>query len=331
MIEGKIAVEEHWTSPEHAGYLPEIGLRPEVKQRAIEAMQDLEGRLELMDRHGIAVQVVMLAAHGIEGEPDRARAVTQATRANDLLAEAIAAHPDRYVALAAVPMQDPIAAADELERSVRELGFRGVCVNGFCEVGGRDHGLYYDDRRFDPFWERLQALNVPLYLHPRSPLPANLGLYEGHPELVGPTWAWGVETATHALRLITSGVFDRFPQTTVILGHLGETLPFALDRMEKRLAHTGGLGLERPVTEYLRENFYVSTSGNFHTQSALGAILELGAERVLFAVDYPFEDTATACAWFETLPISPADRNKIARENAIRLFGLQEQAGSPPA
>lgn len=326
VVPGKIAVEEHWTSDSHARYLPDIGLRPEVKQRAIEAMQDLDGRLALMDRHGIAVEVLMLAAHGIEGEPDRHQAVAEARRANDLLAEAIRAHPDRYVGLAAVAMQDPEAAADELERGVRQLGFRGVCVNGFCEVGSRETGLYYDDRRFDPFWERLEALGMPLYLHPRSPLPRNLGVYEGHPELVGPTWAWGVETATHALRLITAGVFDRFPGATVVLGHLGETLPFALDRMEKRLAHTGGISLERPATAYFRDNFYVSTSGNFHTQSLLGAFLEIGAERILFAVDYPFEDTATACDWFETVPLAVADREKIARANAAALFGIEQAA-----
>jgi 2,3-dihydroxybenzoate decarboxylase len=302
--------------------MPEIGLRPEVQKGAVEALQDLSRRLELMDRYGIAVAVLMLATHGIQGEPDHDRAVAGAKRANDLLSEAIRAHPGRYVGLAAVAMQDPEAAAEELERGVRELGFRGVCVNGFCEAGDHGSGRYYDDRSFDPFWERLQALGVPLYLHPRSPLPRNLGLYEGHPELVGPTWAWGVETATHALRLITGGVFDRFPRVSVVLGHLGETLPFALDRMEKRLAYMGDLGLEKSVTAYFRQNFYVSTSGNFHTQSLLGTIAEIGAERVLFAVDYPFEDTAAACDWFETVPLAPADREKVARTNAARLFAI---------
>jgi 2,3-dihydroxybenzoate decarboxylase len=288
----------------------------------VEALQDLSRRLELMDRYGIAVAVLMLASHGIEGEPDHDRAVAGARSANDLLSEAIRAHPDRYVGLAAVAMQDPEAAADELERSVRELGFRGVCVNGFCQVGDAGGGRYYEDRLFDPFWERLQALGVPLYLHPRSPMPQNLGLYEGHPEFVGPTWAWGVETATHALRLITGGVFDRFPRVTVVLGHLGETLPFALNRMEKRLAYMSGLGLERSITEYFRQSFYVSTSGNFHTQSLLGTIAEMGAERVLFAVDYPFEDMAAACNWFETVPLAAADREKVARANAAGLFAI---------
>jgi gamma-resorcylate decarboxylase len=317
-----IAVEEHWTSRDYVRYMPEIGLRPEVQENAVEALQDLSRRLELMDRYGIAVAVLMLASEGIQAEPDHDRAVARARRANDLLSDAMRAHPKRYVGLAAVAMQDPEAAADELERSVRELGFRGVCVNGFCEAGERGEGRYYDDRSFDPFWERLQLLGVPLYLHPRSPLPRNLGLYEGHPELVGPTWAWGVETATHALRLITGGVFDRFPRVTVVLGHLGETLPFALDRMEKRLAYVTDLGLEKSVTAYFRQNFYVSTSGNFHTQSLLGALAEIGAERILFAVDYPFEDIATACNWFETVPLAPADREKIARTNVARLFAV---------
>ncbi len=318
----KIAVEEHWTSPDYVRYMPAIGLRPEVQDGAVEALQDLSGRLELMDRHGIAVAVLMLNSHGIQGEPDRDRAVAAARRANDLLSEAISAHPERFVALSAVAMQDPEAAADELERAVRELGFRGACVNGFCDLGDHGSGRYYEDRSFDPFWERLQALRVPLYLHPRTPLPRNLGLYEGHPELVGPTWAWGVETATHALRLITGGVFDRFPGCSVVLGHLGETLPFALDRMEKRLAYVSDLGLEQPVGTYFRQNFYVSTSGNFHTQSLLGSIAELGAERIMFAVDYPFEEMATASDWFEAVPLAPPDREKIACTNAARLFAV---------
>lgn len=322
MIAGKIAVEEHWTHPDYVRYMPAIGLRPEVQDGAVEALQDLSERVELMDRHGIAVAVLMLNSQGIQAEPDRDRAVAGARRANDMLAEAMRSHPARYVGLAAVAMQDPEAAADELERAVGELGFRGACVNGFCEVGDSETGRYYEDRSFDPFWDRLQTLGVPLYLHPRSPLPRNLGLYEGHPELVGPTWAWGVETATHALRLMTGGVFDRFPRVSVVLGHLGETLPFALDRMEKRLKYVSELGLERSVTAYLRENFFVSTSGNFHTQSLLGSIAELGAERVLFAVDYPFEEMATACDWFEAVPLEPADREKVARTNAARLFAI---------
>ncbi|HZO77826.1 MAG TPA: amidohydrolase family protein [Solirubrobacteraceae bacterium] len=322
MIPGKIAVEEHWTSPDYVRYMPAIGLRSKVQDGAVQALQDLSGRLEEMDRHGIAVAVLMLNSHGIQGEPDRDRAVAGARQANDLLGEAISAHPDRFVALAAVAMQAPQAAAEELERAVRELRFRGACVNGFCDVGDHETGRYYEERAFDPFWERLQELGVPLYLHPRSPLPRNLGLYEGHLELVGPTWAWGVETATHALRLITGGVFDRFPGVNVVLGHLGETLPFAVDRMEKRLTYMSDLGLERPVGAYFRENFYVSTSGNFHTQSLLGSIAELGAERVLFAVDYPFEQMATASDWFDAVPLAPADREKIARTNAARLFAI---------
>lgn len=329
MSSGKIAVEEHWTSPDHSGFLPDIGLRSEVRRRAIDAMADVDDRLETMDRHGIDVAVLGLGAHGIQGVPDRRRAVELARLANDRLAEAIARHPDRYVGLAAVALQDVAAAADELERAVGELGFRGVMVNGFTDVADTGAGEYYDGAEFDPFWERLESLGVPLYLHPRSPMASSIGMYEGRPELIGPTWAWGVETATHALRLITSGVFDRFPGATVILGHLGETLPFALDRMQKRLAYTAGLDLHKPAAQYLRDNFYVSTSGNFHTPSLLGAILEVGLDRILFAVDYPFEDTAEAVRWWDTVPISPADRTRIERGNAERVFGLSASAGLP--
>jgi gamma-resorcylate decarboxylase len=163
---------------------------------------------------------------------------------------------------------------------------------------------------------------VPLYLHPRDPLPTQRRIYEGRPELLGPTWAFGVETATHALRLITSGLFDRHPRLTVILGHLGEGLPFAMHRLEQRLGRRADVRLERLPTQVLRENFHITTSGNYHTPSLVGLLLELGADRVLFAADYPFEDLADGARWMDTVPISERDRAKIGRDNAARLLGL---------
>jgi 2,3-dihydroxybenzoate decarboxylase len=205
---------------------------------------------------------------------------------------------------------------------VRQYGFKGALVNGYSSVGSLETAAYYDEPQYLPFWERLAGLDVPLYLHPRNPLPNQRRIYQGRSELLGPTWAFAVETGTHALRLITSGLFDRFPTLTVILGHLGELLPFAIDRLEQRLSHIPGTRLRRPPTQCLRENFYVTTSGNFHTPSLLGVILQLGADRILFAADYPFEQTQDASRWFDTVPISEADRLKIGRTNAERLFGL---------
>jgi 2,3-dihydroxybenzoate decarboxylase len=220
-------------------------------------------------------------------------------------------------------MQDPSAAAVELERAVRALGLKGALVNGYSSLGDFETGVYYDADEYLPFWERVEALGVPFYLHPRNPLPNQRRIYEGRGELLGPTWAFAVETGTHALRLITSGLFDRFPGLTILLGHLGEFLPFALNRLEQRISHIRHVNLAKPATQYLRDNFYVTTSGNNHTASLIGILLELGADRLLFAADYPFEEMADGAEWFDTVPISEADRLKIGRTNAQQLFGLQ--------
>jgi predicted TIM-barrel fold metal-dependent hydrolase len=317
-MDGKIAIEEHFVTPALEDLVLNPGWPEDAFRRTLDRLADIEGeRLALMDRHGIAVQVLSLASDGIQGLPDASLAVARAREANDALASLVASRPDRFAGFAAVAMQDPAAAASEAERAVRELGFRGVLVNGYS------NGVpYYDDERYWGFWETLDGLGVPFYLHPRNPLESMREIYRGRPELLGPTWAFGVETATHALRLITSGLFDRHPRLTVILGHLGEGLPFAMHRLEQRLGRRADVRLERLPTQVLRENFHITTSGNYHTPSLVGLLLELGADRVLFAADYPFEDLADGARWMDTVPISEGDRAKIGRDNAARLLGL---------
>jgi predicted TIM-barrel fold metal-dependent hydrolase len=318
---GKVAVEEHFVCPEHEEYVSKAWMSPEMHRRMIGRLSEVgEQRLAQMDEAGIEVAVLSLVTEGVQAEPDPRRAAAKASRANDTVAEIVGRYPDRFRGFAAVSLHEVDVATKELERAVRDLGLVGVCVNGFTTEGGG--GAYYDDPRFLDFWRCLEALGVPLYLHPRYPLPSQRGIYEGRPELLGSTWGFGVETATHALRLITSGLFDRVPGATVILGHLGETLPFALYRMQGRMKALRGSELAKPVTAYLHENFYVATSGNFHTPSLLGTLLELGADRVLFAVDYPFEEMREASEWFDGVPIAPADRDRIAFLNARRLLGL---------
>lgn len=318
---GKVAVEEHFVCPEHEEYVSKAWMSPEMHRRMIGRLSEVgESRLQEMDRAGIDVAVLSLVTEGVQAEPDPEKAAAKASRANDSLAAIVERYPDRFRGFAAVSLAEMDVAVKELQRAVLDLGFVGVCVNGFTTVG--DGGAYYDDPRFVEFWQCLEGLGVPLYLHPRYPLPSQRGIYEGRPELLGSTWGFGVETATHALRLITSGLFDRVPGATVILGHLGETLPFALYRMQGRMKALRGAALAKPVTAYLHENFYVATSGNFHTPSLLGTLLELGADRVLFAVDYPFEEMSDASEWFDGVPIAPADRDKIASVNARRLLRL---------
>ncbi len=327
-MRGKIAVEEHFVTPQLKDTIfGSIGWEEAEWEAMASALQETdEVRLADMDAAGIEIAAVSLAAPCIQDLVDAADATAKAAAANDALAAVVAAHPDRYVGLAALALQDPEAAAEELERCVRELGFRGALVNGYSSVGDLDTAAYYDEERYLPFWERVAALGVPFYMHPRNPLPGSR-YYQGREALLGPTWAFTVETASHCLRMMVSGLFDRFPELTIVIGHMGELLPFAVARTEQRLSHIPTMQLQRGPQEILRENFYITTSGNFHTQSLLGAIMQVGADRILFAADYPFESTAEAAGWFDAVPISEGDRRKIGRTNAERLLGIDRLAG----
>lgn len=214
-------------------------------------------------------------------------------------------------------MQDAKAAADELERCVRELGFVGSMVNG------QTNGVYLDDARYDVFWERMQALDVPLYLHPGDSFKLPYVL-EGAPELLKPTWEWNIETSSHFLRLVFAGVFDRFPRLKIILGHMGETLPYVLWRLDSRAALIEGKRpLQLPPSAYLRRNLYVTTSGQCDDVPLLAAIAGIGAEHVLFSMDYPYEDSAVAGAFLDNAAIDEATREKVARGNAVSLMRLR--------
>lgn len=321
-MQGKIALEEHFNIPEFS--VPQY-VNPQMMKEISRRLLDVSAmRLGEMDAAGIDYSLLSLNAPGVQGEPDAGRAVAGARQVNDTLAEIVAASPTRYGGLATLPMPDPAAAAAELDRCATQLGFPGVMLNGYQNVGDADTGWYYDHERFLPVWERAEALGVPVYLHPRDPLPGNQGLYEGHPELFGAVWTFTVETATHALRLMTSGLFDRFPRLTVIIGHLGETLPFSIWRINHRVSYMGDLiKFQKPLTHYLLHNFYVTTSGNFHTQTLDATLAELGADRVLFSTDYPYESMREAADWFDNAAISENDRVKIGRSNSEKLFRLK--------
>ncbi len=323
-MRGKIAVEEHFVTAELADTIfGSIGWDPaEWREMARQLQETGEQRLSDMDRSGIEIAVLSLAAPCIQDEFETDRAIERSRTANDALAGVVEAHPSRYAALAALPLQDPAAAADELERCVTELGFNGALANGYSSVGDLETAAYYDEPQYIPFWERVAALEVPFYLHPRNPLPTQRRIYERREALLGPSWAFTVETATHCLRLIVSGLFDRLPGLQIVIGHMGELLPFAVQRTEQRLSHIRTVTLERSPQECLRENFYLTTSGNFHTPSLIGALLQVGADRILFAADHPFERTSEAAEWFDHVPISEADRLKIGAGNARRLFKL---------
>ncbi|GAA1959452.1 amidohydrolase family protein [Amycolatopsis minnesotensis] len=273
-------------------------------------------RLPEMDEHGIDIQVLSLTAPGIQGLTDARQAVTDARSANDHLAEVIAAHPDRFRGLAALPLQDPEAAVTELHRAVGALGLNGALVNDHTD------GAYLDDPHYEPVWSALEDLGVPLYLHPGAPPTEPWRVLEGRPELRGPLWSWAAETGGHALRLIFGGVFDRHPRARVILGHLGEFLPFQLARLDSRYARQEHRALARKPSEYVGDNILITTSGVCSPAALAGAILAIGADAIMFAVDYPFEDTAEAVQFLERAPISDRDRAKIGHGNAERLLRL---------
>ena len=271
------------------------------------------------------MMLLSLNAPAVQAVADPARAAALAERANDHLAEEVAKRPDRFQGLAALPMQDPEAAARELTRCVKTLGFRGALVNGFSEIQGVDGPVYYDLPQYRSFWAAAEALDVPFYLHPRNPLPQDARIYAGHPWLLGPTWAFGQETAVHALRLMASGLFDAHPGLTIILGHMGEGLPYSMWRVDNRNAwmkQPPAYPAKKPLADYFHANFYLTTSGNFRTQTLVDAMLEIGADRILFSTDWPFENIDHAADWFDACSISEADRVKIGRTNALKLFKL---------
>jgi 2,3-dihydroxybenzoate decarboxylase len=323
-MKGKIALEEHFAIDETLRESTEYALPGQLNVFERRMLDLDDERLRQMDEHGIAFAILSLNAPGVQSVFDSRKAVDVARRGNDALAAGVARHPDRYAGFAAVAMQDPDAAVAELTRAVKELGFKGVMVNGFSQVGDADTIVYYDDPRYRAFWAAVAELGVPFYLHPRDPLPNLATSYDGHPWLRGASWAFGVETATHALRLMASGVFDTHPNLTAILGHLGEMLPYCIWRFDHRVTkRPRGIPARKTFTEYLRSNFYVTTSGNFHTNTLKSAVAEIGVDRVLFSVDYPFEECADAATWFDACEIPEADRLKIGSTNATQLFNLK--------
>jgi gamma-resorcylate decarboxylase len=328
-MKGKVALEEHFAIPDtlndSAGFVPEDHWE-ELKGRIL----DIQGRrLREMDAHGIETMILSLNAPAIQAIPDAARANEIARKANDYLAAEVAKRPDRFQAFAALPMQDPELAIIELQRAVKQLGFRGALVNGFSQANDAATTVYYDLPQYWPFWGVVEQLDVPFYLHPRNPLAADARIYLGHEWLLGPTWAFGQETAVHALRLMGSGLFDQHPKLQIVLGHMGEGLPYSMWRIDHRNAWVKAPPkhkAKRKIADYFHENFYLTTSGNFRTQTLIDAILEIGADRILFSVDWPFENVDHAAVWFDAASISEADRVKIGRLNARSLFKLGKGA-----
>jgi gamma-resorcylate decarboxylase len=323
-MKDKIALEEHFAIEETLAD-SQVYARPEAWETLRRNLIDFEQqRLEQMDQWGTAFSILSLNSPAVQGIPDPVQAVDVAKRANDVLAEQVSRHPARFGGFAALPMQDPDAAARELERCVVDLGFHGFLVNGFSQVGDADTVVYYDAPRFEGFWVVAASLNKPFYMHPRDPLLSREPIYQDNPWLTGPTWAFAAETSMHALRLMSNGLFDRHPGLQMILGHFGEGIPFNIWRIDHILRKgRRGIRCEREIGDYLRNNVYITTSGNFRMPTLLSTMLEVGSDRIMYSVDYPFEKHEDAAGWFDRCEISDNDRRKIGRDNARRLFGLR--------
>lgn len=325
-MQGKIGLEEHFAIPEtlqdSAGFLADESWT-ELSARLIDIQ---ERRLREMDNNGMEMMILSLNAPAIQAIPNRAKAIEMAKRANDFLAEQVALRPNRFQGFAALPMQDPDAATQELERCMKDYGFRGALVNGFSQIDTPENVVYYDAPQYEDFWAKAEQLDAPFYLHPRNPIQSWAQIYNGHPWLMGPTWAFAQETAVHALRLMASGLFDRHPGLKIVLGHLGEGLPFNMWRVDNRngwVKAPKSYPAKKPLAEYFQQNFWLTTSGNFRTQTLIDAMMEIGADRILFSTDWPFENVDHACTWFDATSISEADRLKIGRTNAVDLFKLK--------
>ena len=310
----KIALEEHFSIGELLPTSAELGFfNPEVLGAIEPLLPELaEKRVANMDKAGIEIAVLSQTAPGIQAIADSPEASAMARYANDALYTAIQQQPRRFRGFAALNLQDMDAACAELKRCVSELGFVGALVNGSTE------GEYLDNPRVDPLWSTLEQLDVPLYLHPGLPTNQPASMVE---ELDGATWGWSFDTATHALRLIVKGVFEKHPNAEVILGHMGENLPFYLWRLDSRYASTRYRNdIGTTPSAVFRRNFYITTSGVCDDAALQCSIATLGPERIMFATDYPYEDIELAGRWIEQATIDPIAKTMICRNTARTLL-----------
>ncbi len=304
-----ITLEEHFTSPKLRALR---GEKDTPVQRKLDDLGEL--RIREMDEAGIDLQVIS------ENNPatqnlDAETAIKLARASNDVLYEAVRRYPDRFAGFATLPTPDPAAAADELERAVSKLGFKGAMIMGLT------HGRFMDDKRFRPIFERAVALDVPLYIHPTPPHSAVQEAYfKDYPALAVAPLGFTLETLTHTFRLIVSGLFDEYPTLKIIVGHLGETAPFLLWRTDHILGERAPM--PRAFVDYYREHFWLTTSGAFSNSALTCSIAEMGMERILFSIDWPFMSNRAGRRWIDAVPVSDRDRTLILGVNARKLLKL---------
>jgi predicted TIM-barrel fold metal-dependent hydrolase len=331
-----IATEEAFASPGQVEAMRHAGATlwndPDMRmwrgflenETILRRLLDLEQeRLGIMDQFGVDMHLLSLTAPGVQLF-DAGSATALAVSANDLLAETVKKHPTRYTGLASFAPQDPKGAAKEIERAIKTLKLNGLIVNSHT------NGEYYDDPKFWPIFEAATALDAAIYIHPRN-LPAHADdILQGAINLDGAIWGFQMETGLHAMRLIVGGVFDQFPKLKIVLGHMGEAVPYWLYRIDYMYnvytsRNPGRIKIKRKPSEYVKDNFLITTSGvNFHpTLKYCHEVL--GPDNIMFAIDYPYQDTEGAVTFMNSAPLSEADLEKITHGNAERIFHI------PPA
>ena len=342
---GKVSFEEAFELPEKADVSREqaaLYIAPQDLDRYLRQVKSLTGeRIEVSDKHGIGYTIVSLTVPGIQGITDKATAEKEARHFNDYVYNRIKEHRNKLGAFAALSMHDPEQAGAELRRAVTELGFHGALLNAVQHAGpdGETY-LFYDDPAYDAFWAVAQDLDVPIYLHPAAPVGNRYEtFYKARKYLVGPPLSFANSVSLHLLGLITNGVFDRFPKLKVIVGHLGEHIPYDfwrinhwLEDVERPLAEKAGdVFCEKDVYHYFKNNIYLTTSGHFSTPTLKYLAGYVGAERILFSVDYPYETIENGCGWWdgdkEGIQEALGGENAyydVGRENAKKLFKLGE-------
>jgi predicted TIM-barrel fold metal-dependent hydrolase len=325
-----VTLEEHFTVPSLVRRIsPEAIARRGFTQRKrlpdrvnpLDLLPEIgEKRLQSMDQNGITVQVLSTSGPGAD-LVDGAEGIAIARGMNDSLAEAIARHPTRFAGFATLPMRVPDAAARELERSVRELSFHGVLINGTTQ------DRFLDDPRFEPILAAAESHDVPVYLHPHlAPEAVRAAYYSNLPESAGVMleaagWGWHQETAIHVLRLVLAGTLDRHPRLKLIIGHMGEGLPAMLARCDQVFeAYVGHLS--RPISRTILDQVWITTSGMFTEPPFLAALLTFGIDRIMFSVDYPYAPNERGRDFLRSLSLAPADLAKLAHGNADRLLRL---------
>jgi len=326
----KITLEEHMTHPLNRAITEEYGKRnastsfgypgfhePLKPKKIPEGL--VNERLKDMDDHGIDIQVLSNEYPGVQGILDPREAVEKARIINDDMAELIKDYPTRFKLFATLPLQDPKAAVVEFKRAVKDLGCVGALINGHT------NGEFLDEDKFRIVWECSIELGVPIYLHAFDPIPGEDKVYKGHRHLMGPTWSWNTDTATHVMRIISGGVFEELPEAKLIIGHMGEFLPYMLGRIDEGYMQTGGAKIWKIPKEpsyYYKKNVYITTSGLYHPETLVCAVSALTDGHILFSVDYPLADMAVSIAQVERTPISAEDKEKIFYKNAEKLLKL---------